>query len=383
MSIVAGLILIASAVVVSVWLTRLLTISSFRDGSQTTNVDTIASLREVLDVLPDAALVVDREGQVIAASANASALGLVNGDRLATNELRALNKKVHRTRRTITTESTIGRQFKTQPGWEARLQISPLDDDLSLLIAQDISEERRLNEIRRDFVVNVSHELKTPVGAISLLAEAMQSAQGDPAKVQHFADRMQLEVRRLSEMISDLVELSQVQGETPLRHSEPVTISQIIAAAQDDTKVLAEKGRITVESADVSQVGRVFGDEAQLITAVRNLLTNAINYSPPDTKVGIGARRVDDTIEISITDQGPGIPDSELERIFERFYRVDPARSRETGGTGLGLAIVKHICANHGGECVVWSRLGHGSTFTLRLPAYLNGVGQIEEAVSA
>ena len=346
-------------------------------------IDRIAALREVLDVLPDAALVVDRGDQVIAASANASALGLVNGDRLATHELRALNKRVHRTRRTLTSETTIKRSVNDQSGWEARLQISPLDEDLSLLIAQDISEERRLNEVRRDFVVNVSHELKTPVGAISLLAEAMESAEDDPEQVRHFSARMQKEVKRLSEMISDLVELSRVQGDTSLRNSEPVTVAQVIASACDDTKVAAERGRIRVNVSDVSSVGRIFGDESQLVTAVRNLLTNAINYSPPDTNVGIGARRVGDIIEISITDQGPGIPDSELDRIFERFYRVDPARSRETGGTGLGLAIVKHICANHGGECSVWSREGHGSTFTLRLPAYLNGVAHLEEAVSA
>ncbi len=380
MGTIEWIILLALSIVGAVWLTR---VSTRGDVEIESTVDTIASLREVLDVLPDAALVVDREGQVIAFSANAVALGLVTNDRLATNELRALNKKVHQSRRTVTSESTIGSQFTSHAGWEARLQMSPLDDDLSLLIAQDISDERRLNEIRRDFVVNVSHELKTPVGAISLLAEAMQSAQGDAQKVQQFADRMQQEVKRLSEMISDLVELSQVQGEAPLRNSEPVSVAQIIAAAQDDTKVLAEQGRIAVEVADVTHIGQVYGDLGQLVTAVRNLLTNAINYSPADTKVGIGAKRVDDTIEISITDQGPGIPDVELDRIFERFYRVDPARSRETGGTGLGLAIVKHICANHGGECVVWSRLGHGSTFTLRLPAYVNGVGQMEEAASA
>jgi len=184
-------------------------------------------------------------------------------------------------------------------------------------------------------------------------------------------------------MIADLVELSRVQGDVALRHSAPVSVDRIIAASVDDTKFVADGSRIQVRVADSSLVGRIYGDERQLITAIRNLLSNAIKYSPVGTNVGIGARRVGDTIEISVTDQGPGIPDDELIRIFERFYRVDPSRNRHTGGTGLGLAIVKHICANHGGECTVWSRVGEGSTFTLRFPAYLNGVGHtMEEALA-
>ena len=335
-------------------------------------IDRVAALREILDVLPDAAAVVDSQDGVLASSSNCVAMGLVIGDRLGPIELRALNREVHRLRKSLSRETTIGQAMNGIGGWEARLQLSPLDEELSLLIAQDLSEERRLNEVRRDFVANVSHELKTPVGALALLAEAVQSADTDMDQVRHFSSRMQIEVSRLIEMIADLVELSRVQGDSAMRNSEPVSVHNLISAAVDDVKVVAGEHEIELTVAESLDVGQVFGDERQLVTAIRNLLSNAINYSPKGTKVGIGARLVEESIEISVTDQGPGIPEAELSRIFERFYRVDPARSRDTGGTGLGLAIVKHVCANHGGDCFVWSSVGEGSTFTLKFPAYVN-----------
>lgn len=346
-------------------------------------IDRVAALREILDLLPDAAAVVRQDDRVVAASVNSVAMGLVSADYIAPVELRALNREVHRLRKTLSREAFIGRQASGDGGWEARLQLSPLDENLSLLIAQDLSEERRLNEARRDFVANVSHELKTPVGALSLLAEAINADDVDADEVKHFANRMQYEAGRLTDLITDLVELSRVQGDVALRHSAPVSVESIIAASIDDTRFLASEGRIQVVVADASEVGRIYGDERQLVTAIRNLISNAIKYSPAGRRVGVGAKKVGDNIEISVTDQGPGIPDDELIRIFERFYRVDPSRNRGTGGTGLGLAIVKHICANHGGECTVWSRLGEGSTFTLRFPAYLNGAGNTMEDARA
>jgi len=346
-------------------------------------LDRVGALREILDLLPDAAAVVRKDDRVVAASVNCVAMGLVSSDYISPIELRALNREVHRLRKTLSREAFIGRQASGDGGWEARLQLSPLDDELSLLIAQDLSEERRLNEARRDFVANVSHELKTPVGALSLLAEAINAEDVNADEVRHFANRMQYEAGRLTDLITDLVELSRVQGDVALRHSAPIAVEAIIAASIDDTNFLASEGHIQVVVADASDVGRIYGDERQLVTAIRNLVSNAIKYSPPGSKVGVGVRKVGDTIEISVADQGPGIPDDELIRIFERFYRVDPSRNRGTGGTGLGLAIVKHICANHGGECTVWSRLGEGSTFTLRFPAYLNGAGQIMEEARA
>ena len=338
--------------------------------------DRVEALSQILDVLPDAAAIVDSADRVLAASANCVAMGLISLERIAPVELRALNREVHRLSKTQSRDAVIKRNGSRLGEWEARVQISPIDEELSLLIAQDLSEERRLNDVRRDFVANVSHELKTPVGALSLLAEAVQAADTDIEQVRHFTSRMQIEVKRLTAMISDLVALSQVQGDAPLRNSAPVDVASIIHEAVDATKIAAEQKSIEVVVADdVNNVGRIFGDEGQLNVALNNLLSNAIKYSPESTRVGVGARLNDDVIEISVTDQGPGIPEADLNRIFERFYRVDPARSRDTGGTGLGLAIVKHVCANHGGDCVVWSQVGQGSTFTLRFPVYLNGAG--------
>lgn len=335
--------------------------------------DQVAAIGNILDVIPDAAAVIDANDQVLAASSNCVAMGIISGERLMPVELRALNRESHRLQRTLGREVVIKRGSNGLGEWEARVQVSPLDGSRSLLIAQDLSEERRLNEVRRDFVANVSHELKTPVGALSLLAEAVQAADGDTAQARNFAARMQIEVRRLTSMLSDLVELSRVQDEAPLQNSKPVYVEAIIAEAVDGMQITADERQIQVSVAADVAVGRIFGDEPQLVTALRNLISNAIKYSPVGSKVGVGARRNNDTIEITVTDQGPGISDEDQVRIFERFYRVDPARSRETGGTGLGLAIVKHVCANHGGDCYVWSREGEGSTFTLRFPAYLNG----------
>ena len=332
--------------------------------------DQISALKQILDVLPDAAAVVNTTDSVVAMSSNCVAMGLVASDRLAPVELRALNRESHRIGKTVSKDATISRTGDSMGDWEARLQVSPLESGYSLVLAQDLSEERRLNDVRRDFVANVSHELKTPVGALSLLAEAVQAADQDVAQARHFASRMQLEVRRLTDLIADLVELSRVQGDAPLRNSKPVLVQEIVAEAVDAMKISAEKKGIQVNVSPDVAVGSIFGDEVQLVTALRNLVSNAINYSPEGTKVGVGVRLVDDQIEITVTDQGPGISEVDQTRIFERFYRVDPARSRETGGTGLGLAIVKHVCANHGGDCTVWSRVGEGSTFTLQFPIY-------------
>lgn len=341
--------------------------------AEQSQADRVAALSGILNLLPDAAAIVDSADRVLASSANCIAMGIVVSERIGPVEIRAINREAHRLSKTQSREVTIKRTGSKLGDWEARIQISPIDDELCLLIAQDLSEERRLNDVRRDFVANVSHELKTPVGALSLLAEAVQAADSDIEQVRHFTSRMQIEVKRLTAMISDLVALSQVQGDAPLRNSVPVEVKNIISESVDSSKIAAEQKNIEVTIGDDCEAGRIFGDEQQLVAALSNLISNAIKYSPNNTRVGVGARRIDDTIEISVTDQGPGIPDSDLDRIFERFYRVDPARSRDTGGTGLGLAIVKHVCANHGGDCIVWSQVGQGSTFTLRFPAYLNG----------
>ncbi|NUR59680.1 MAG: GHKL domain-containing protein, partial [Catenulispora sp.] len=218
------------------------------------------------------------------------------------------------------------------------------------------------------FVANVSHELKTPVGALSLLAEAVQSASDDPEAVRRFAARMQQESHRLTSLIQDLIDLSRVQIDAPLAATaEQVHVAEVVADALDRSSAAAAARRIDL-IADAEEDAVVRGDRTQLAAALGNLVENAVNYSPEETRVAVTVKRAGDRVEIAVTDQGIGIPERDLERIFERFYRVDPARSRATGGTGLGLSIVKHIAATHGGEVTVWSSEGNGSTFTLRLP---------------
>ena len=204
-------------------------------------------------------------------------------------------------------------------------------------------------------------------GALSLLAEAVDSASDDPETVRRFAGRMQGEAARLGNLVNDLVDLSKLQDVDPLEHSEHVDVDHVVREAVDATRNLATGGEIELVVGERSG-SCVLGDEQQLVMALRNLVTNAITYSPPRTRVGVAVRTGEGVVEISVTDQGMGIPPEEQDRIFERFYRVDPARSRATGGTGLGLALVKHVCVNHAGECTVWSVPGEGSTFTLRLP---------------
>ena len=252
---------------------------------------------------------------------------------------------------------------------DLQVRVAPQSGGSVLALVDDLSEERRVDAVRRDFVANISHELKTPVGALSLLAEAVLTASDDADQVRQFAQRMLIEAERLAHLIQDIIDLSRLQGDDPLLRAEPVDIDALIQRAVDEVRTVATANDIDFVVGEPCG-GAVYGDAGQLQTAVRNLLANAIAYSPAGTKVAIDARRADALIEIVIKDQGVGIAANDLERIFERFYRVDPARSRVTGGTGLGLAIVKHVCQNHGGECTVWSEIGVGSTFIIRLPAH-------------
>jgi two-component system sensor histidine kinase SenX3 len=249
-----------------------------------------------------------------------------------------------------------------------RARVAPLGGAHVLLLLEDSTQARRLEEVRRDFVANVSHELKTPVGGLALLAEAVLDAKEDPEAVERFARRMQTESTRLTRLVKEIVDLSRLQVADTLHEPELVDIRAAVQEAIDHSRVGADAKRIEIADSCAPDL-KVFGDEDLIVTAVRNLVGNAVTYSDPGGKVAVGGRQVDDMIEISVTDQGQGIPEADQARIFERFYRVDAARSRTTGGTGLGLAIVKHICANHGGDVTVWSEEGRGSTFTMRLPA--------------
>jgi two-component system sensor histidine kinase SenX3 len=236
-----------------------------------------------------------------------------------------------------------------------------------LVLISDQSEARRIDAVRRDFVANVSHELKTPIGALGLLSEAILGAKDQPDAVVKFASRMQMEAKRLTDLVQEIIDLSRLQSSDPLQKAFDVEASDVVREAVAQSAFSAESRKITVEIGEIEDA-TVIGDRDQLIMAVLNLVENAINYSPENTKVSVVVKVKEELLEISVTDQGIGIAEGELARVFERFYRVDPARSRMTGGTGLGLSIVKHVALNHGGDIKVWSKEGVGSTFTLQLP---------------
>ncbi len=323
---------------------------------------------DVLSVLRSIAVVVDASDAVVNTSASAVSYGLVRHGELVHHELRHLARQVRRDGMIREAELDLTRSPNTTASVVMRVRVAPIAVSHVLILAEDHTHARRVEEIRRDFVANVSHELKTPVGGISLLAEAVLGAKDDPEAVERFAQRILVESSRLTRLVQEIVDLSRLQVADTLHEPELVDLGAVASEAVDRVRVAAEAHDI--ELTLVSESGlRVFGDAELLTTAVANLVTNAVNYSESGTRVGIGARRVDDSVEVTVTDQGQGIPPAEQERIFERFYRVDAARSRATGGTGLGLAIVKHVCANHGGRVSVWSQEGRGSTFTMTLPA--------------
>jgi two-component system sensor histidine kinase SenX3 len=238
---------------------------------------------------------------------------------------------------------------------------------LVLALVEDRTRERRTEAIRRDFVANVSHELKTPVGALNLLAEAVQEAADDPEAVTRFAGRMQTESARLTKLVQQIIELSRLQGDDPLEDPQSVDVDTVLARAVDQTMIDAQSKDIMVVD-DGERGLQLLGNEDEVTLALGNLVANAVAYSPEHSRVVVAARTRDTMVDLAVTDQGIGIPAAEIDRIFERFYRVDPARHRSTGGTGLGLSIVKHVAASHGGEVKVWSVEGEGSTFTLSLP---------------
>ncbi|MEV5318631.1 ATP-binding protein [Streptomyces sp. NPDC052687] len=340
----------------------------------------------VLSVLRSSAVVLDEADAVVKASSAAYALGLVRGGKLAVEPMLQMARDTRRDGEIRQVELDLPRRGTGRgEALAVSARVAPLGSRLVLLLVEDLTEARRIEAVRRDFVANVSHELKTPVGALSLLSEAVMDASDDPEAVQRFAGRMQIEATRLTNLVQELIDLSRVQNDDPLEDAEPVAVDELVAEAMDRCRHAASTKQITIASntgahEGADQGGRraagadlhVWGNRGQLAAALGNLVENAVNYSPARTRVGIAARRVTaqggDMIEIAVTDQGIGISDKDKERIFERFYRVDPARSRATGGTGLGLAIVKHVAASHGGEVTVWSSEGQGSTFTLRLP---------------
>ncbi|WP_313276704.1 sensor histidine kinase [Timonella senegalensis] len=322
----------------------------------------------VLAVLRSAAVVIKEDDTVVRASAPAYALGVVRGERIVHPAIQDMIDSVRRSGLIADEELELPRGPVGRGRVMLQVRVAQLDSKHIVVLAEDKTEAKRVETIRRDFTVNVSHELKTPVGAIGLLAETLQDAADDPEAVRHFAGRMSQESKRLAQLVQEIIELSRLQLQGSSHPVSIVEVAGVIEEATDRARVVAQGKDISITVGGDSEV-YVYGDHNLLVTAVRNLVDNAVAYSPEHTSVGVGVHRRGELIEISVVDQGFGIPVEQQARVFERFYRVDPARSRATGGTGLGLSIVKHVAADHGGDVTVWSQEGKGSTFTLRIPA--------------
>ena len=335
-------------------------------------VEVPPGVSQVLSVLGSPALVIGPHDEVLEATGQARTIGIVRGSRVAIGELLDLVRTVRRDRVIRSVDLELKRGGIGGAGIFLSARIAPLADDLIVILGEDRTAAVRVEETRRDFVANVSHELKTPIGAVALLAEAVESAADDPEAVHRFAARMALESQRLTDLVGQIIDLSRLQADDPLVQVEVVELDDVLSQAVDRCRVDAEKRDVSLTVA--GQAGcSVLGSERQLVAAVGNLVENAIVYSDHGARVAVAVHQVprgdDEIVEITVSDNGIGIAQADLDRIFERFYRVDYGRSRANGGTGLGLSIVKHIAAAHGGEVSVWSQLGQGSTFTISLPA--------------
>jgi two-component system sensor histidine kinase SenX3 len=297
-------------------------------------------------------------------------LGLLKDGRLDNPELLATVRVVRRSNIKQTGRIDLPRGPIGEGKHELTVNVLPLtENQYVLVLISDESEAQRIHDIRRDFVANISHELKTPIGALSLLSEAVLGSKDEPDSVVKFATRMQSEAKRLTDLVQEIINLSRLQDSDPLQEAREIAVSYLVREAMDQSQMNAENRGVSVSFTEEAPA-MLLGDRDQLTMAMQNLIDNAINYSPENTKVAVTSRVKEGIVEISVTDQGIGIPEADLLRIFERFYRVDPARSRQTGGTGLGLSIVKHVAAKHGGDVKVWSAENVGSTFTLMLPVY-------------
>ena len=321
---------------------------------------------KLIQSLPDIVIWVDGDNKIKYASEVALNLNIAREDKIQIDALETLISMARKIDeplvKKVKAKRPLGIAKLNLDTWVMRLERGEV-----LLWAQNNSVVSRVETMRRDFVANISHELKTPVGALSLLAEAIEESGKDSESIQKFAKRIGPETKRLTNVIRDIIDLSQVQSDDPLATANPVEVDRVINDAVDAVQLLADLNSIEIAQVNEPDV-KIVGDEYQLVMAIRNLLTNAITFSPINSRITVGAKLKDGVVEITVSDQGIGISLENQSRIFERFYRVDPARSRSTGGTGLGLAIVKHVCENHGGEVSVWSVQGQGSTFTMKFP---------------
>lgn len=329
-------------------------------------------LQHVVSLAPIGMVVVDSHRDVVFINDRATELGIVRDRQLDERAWTAAQHVLATGEGVEVDLSQPQRAAAGRSGLSVRGHVrllSKQDPRFAVVYVDDQSEQARMEASRRDFVANVSHELKTPVAAMGVLAEALLESADDPETVHHFAKKILTESQRLANMVGELIELSRLQGAEPLPDLDGIDVDSVVSEAISRHKVAADNADISVTT-DAPSGFRVLGDQSLLVTALANLISNAIAYSPNGSKVSISRRRRGDNIEIAVTDRGIGIARADQERVFERFFRVDKARSRATGGTGLGLAIVKHVAANHNGSIRLWSQPGTGSTFTLSIPAY-------------
>lgn len=324
-------------------------------------------VNDVLAAMDDSAVVVDASGTVRASSASAEAFGMQVGETLPDDRLRELARSVRAGGGLGTASLTLRRAATPAEPRLVSARATVISPRLVLLVIRDITERERVEQMRRDFVANTSHELKTPVGAISLLSEAIESAADDPAQVRIFAVRLNAEAARLSSLTSRVMNLSRLQSADELAEVRDVSVDAVVTSAVEAHVLPADSAGVTLVRGGARGL-YVRGDQQILTEAVGNLVANAVAYSPKGSSVGIGVKQVHNSVEIAVTDRGIGISEEDQQRVFERFYRSDQARSRRTGGTGLGLSIVKHAVQRHGGEVRIWSKVGRGSTFTVQLP---------------
>ena len=325
-------------------------------------------LKSALTAMASSSVIVDSENHIVRADAQAYTLGLVRDEEIAHKQVLEMVEDVRKNGVTLRKKMQLPRsRYSSDSPIYLDVRVAALLGGRVLILIDDETKQKRVDAVRRDFTVNVSHELKTPIGAIGLIAETLQDSDYDPEVVRMFTPKMASEATRLSTLVHDLIELSRLETGDPLMRAQRINIDEVVWEAVQLENNQAAASKIDIEVAEPCG-GIVWGDHNLLVTAVRNLVDNAIRYSDPHTRVSVKSSVVDDLVRVAVVDTGIGMDEAEKERVFERFYRVDPGRSRNTGGSGLGLSIVKHVAADHGGTVSVWSKKGHGSTFTLVIP---------------
>lgn len=321
---------------------------------------------ELLNALPTPGLLIDGFNFIVGATTSAQALGFKPDTVLPQTELIDLAIQARETGEASSAELHIKTGLQGETNWVAA-RAAMASDAKILITLEDLTESKRLDDTRRDFIANISHELKTPIGAISLLSEALIEGNDDSVMVKKFSADLHREAIRLAALVQDIIELSRLQGAEVVSNAQLLDLSTLIADAVDRNAFLAEKRKVKI-AVDAPKGLKVLGDQEMLVTAIKNLIENALVYSDEGSQVGIGLRQKYGIAAIAVADSGVGIAPEHQERIFERFYRADPSRSRQTGGTGLGLSIVKYVALKHRGDVQLFSQPGVGSTFTFRLP---------------